>query len=75
MEWSLESNDIGPSLSLIPYFVTIDLAMLLACWISPDAPVDMSSRNIFSAIRPPRAETIRSNISLLELKVLSSSGR
>ena len=54
---------------------TMERAMALAFWMSDAAPVEMSSSMSFSAVRPPRAATMRSNISLLELNGLSSVGR
>ena len=58
----LDSNEIEPSLSLMPYTVTILRAICEARWISFDAPVEMSPSISFSATRPPSSETICSSI-------------
>ena len=64
---------MGPSFSDMPYFMTMSRATFVACWISPDAPVEISSRNSCSAMRPPSAETMLSNISPREVKSSASS--
>ena len=63
-----------PTLSLIPYFVTIFLAIFVARSISLLAPVDISSNTNFSDTLPPNSETIFSIISVLDIKDLSSVG-
>ena len=57
-----DSNEIEPSLSLMPYTVTILRAICEARWMSFDAPVEMSPSISFSATRPPSSETICSSI-------------
>ena len=58
----------------MPYFVTIALAMAVACLISWDAPVVISSKIISSATRPPRATVILCSIFPLVLNISSFSG-
>ena len=60
-------KSIGPKLSLIPYLVTISLAIFVATSISLLAPVEISSRTNFSAALPPSNATNFSFISVLEI--------
>ena len=54
---------MGPSLSLMPNCMTMARARFEACWMSPEAPVEMSSRKSFSDTRPPRETTMFSKSS------------
>ena len=67
-------NVIVPTLSLIPYFVTMFLAILVALSISLLAPVDISSNTSFSDTLPPSSDIIFSIISVLDINDLSSVG-
>ena len=70
-----EPNVMVPILSLIPYFVTMFLAILVALSISLLAPVEISSKISFSAALPPSKDTMVSSISDFDIKFLSSVGR
>ena len=71
----VEPSIIAPTRSLIPYFVTILLAILVALSISLLAPVEISFKINFSATLPPSKDTIFSSISVFDIKDLSSVGR
>ena len=51
-------RNTGPSLSLMPYSVTMLRAISVACLMSLDAPVEMSPKTMASATRPPIALAI-----------------
>ena len=57
-----------PKLSLMPYIVTIDFAMLVACSMSFCAPVVTSPKTSSSAALPPRVETSRSSSSFFDMR-------
>ena len=65
---------IAPTLSLIPYLVTIFLAICDALSISLLAPVEISFKIKASETLPPSKETICSSIAVLDIKDLSSVG-
>ena len=71
---SLSPYTIGPIFSLIPYLVTIALAIFVTLSKSFDAPVDISSIINSSATLPPSAIIIVSNISFLVPYIWSSCG-
>ena len=68
------SKAMRPNFSDIPYWVTMALARLVACWISLEAPVVTVSNTISSAARPPMSSTRRASSSFLVFKNFSSSG-
>ncbi len=68
------SNATGPSFSLIPYSITMLLAMDVARSRSFCAPVEISLKIISSATLPPRSTASLSNNSALVRRYLSSVG-
>ena len=60
-------TDIGPTISLIPYIVTISVAILVATSISLLAPVEISFKANFSAALPPNSAINFSCISCLDI--------
>ena len=68
------TDAVGPSNSLMPYFVTISLAMDVARSISLDAPVVISLITSSSAARPPRRLMISCSIIIFVIYILSSPG-
>ena len=64
-----------PNSSLMPYMATIFRAMLVASWISWEAPLVMVSITTSSAARPPMETVIFAiSSSFVRSSVLSSSG-
>ena len=64
-----------PNSSLMPYMATIFRAMLVASWISWEAPLVMVSITTSSAARPPMETVILAiSSSFVRSSVLSSSG-
>ena len=58
---------IGPTVSLIPYTVTISFAISVATSISLLAPVEISFSAIFSAALPPKSAISFSSISVFDI--------
>ena len=65
---------MSPNFSDIPYWVTMALAILVACSISLAAPVVTVSNTISSAARPARDTTSMASSSFFVFKNFSSSG-
>ena len=72
--FSWVARPMSPNFSDIPYWVTMALAILVACSISLAAPVVTVSNTISSAARPARDTTSMASSTFFVFKNFSSSG-